>query len=159
MSEYKHQQVHTYCKRGIIFPKESKARWLKCTTRMHTTEVKGKPNNTAENKCSFCKGNHRFYKCHSYLTMAPLKKKLTLWNGINFATIVSEIFTLCQSASQKIPVSKKDVLPNIIQHWINTCVSSKRLETKTVINRSKMEVNPQRKKERVSRLIPIKQAK
>ena len=46
----------------------------KCKIHVHTTEVKGEPNKTAENKCSFCKNSHRFYKCQSFLTMAPLEK-------------------------------------------------------------------------------------
>ena len=46
----------------------------KCKTHIQTTEVKGEPNKTAENKCSFCNGTHRFYKYQSYLTMASLEK-------------------------------------------------------------------------------------
>ena len=46
----------------------------KYKTHIHTTEIKGEPNKTTENKCSFCKESYLFYKCQSYLTMAPLEK-------------------------------------------------------------------------------------
>ena len=86
-------------------------------------------------------------------------QNLTLLKERNFATIVSGMITLRQSASQKIPVSKKDVLPNIIQHSMTTSFGSERSETKKERTTSKMVVNPQRKKEKMSKLIPIKQAK
>ena len=70
-----------------------------------------------------------------------------------------EMITLCQSANQKIPVSKKDVLPNIAQHCMTTFYRSKRNETKTLRNTIKVIVNPERKKEKVSRLILIRQVK
>ena len=66
MSEYKHQLIHTY-QRNLRQDEKYK-------THIHTTEIKGEPNKTTENKCSFCKESHRFYKCQSYLTMAPLEK-------------------------------------------------------------------------------------
>ena len=80
MSECKHQLIHTYSR----IPKRdnNSQRNLrqeeKCKTHIHTTEVKREPNKTAENKCSFCKRNHQFYKCQSYLTMAPLERFNTL---------------------------------------------------------------------------------
>ena len=85
MSECKHQLIHTYSR----IPKRdnNSQRNLrqeeKCKTHIHTTEVKREPNKTAENKCSFDKGSHRFCKSHSYLTMVRKER--------NFAAIVSEM--------------------------------------------------------------------
>ena len=91
MSEYKHQLIHTYSR----IPKRdnNSQRNLrqeeKCKTHIHTTEVKREPNKTSENKCSFCKRNHQFYKCQSYLTIATLEKFSTVKKALFLPNTVS----------------------------------------------------------------------
>ena len=43
-------------------------------TLVNTTGVSKTDNQSVENKCSFCKANHRFYKCQTYNGMTPIER-------------------------------------------------------------------------------------